>query len=227
MGGSAFFTTLETGLHSELGVPMGGRYEISAGSFVTDGTQIPARELGRALERTVRGPARIAPLWSQRAWYPYLLAPLWLLALLVARVGVPARTRPTNRAVGFLLLGVTAGLALFEAVYLQADYASFLPGAWGALESVAVWCIVCGVLLWRRRGDRAIGAVEATVAAQALLGFMHMVTLPSTMARPWVGAHPLDRVLRSVIVYFPPAFWITCGGLLLIALPVYLRRPRA
>ena len=147
-----------------------------------------------------------------------------------------ARLARFGVAVGVLLpaiLATTAAsaqpqrTALFEALYLRTEYLPFAPGALGRVEGFLAWLFVLGLLLYRRPPDRRLGAVEATLAAQALLSFVHALTLPSTMARGWWGTFEAGAVLRTVWTNFPPAFWLGCSGLLLVALPVYLRRTSA
>jgi hypothetical protein len=194
------------------------------GFYVADTRQVPAHEIGRALLAGVRGPERGVALWDARPWYPYVLVPLWLLALLLAgRPGDPAR-HGRRRGVGAVLVLLATGVALLEAFYLRADYESFLPGRLGVAESLGAWFLILAMLFYRRRPDRHLGAVEAGVAAQALLAFVHLLTLPSTMARPWIGTYELGAVARAIGLNFLPAFWVGCAGMLLVALPVYLRR---
>ncbi len=189
-------------------------------------SEVPAEEIGTAFVEAVRGPVDAQPLWDVRRWYPWYLGPLWALALL-ATLGL-AHVRPSRRRriVGALLLLVTGGLIAFEAAYLRAEYMAFLPGVWGRVECMGAWLFVVALLLYRRREDRHIGAVEATVAAQALLGFVHGVTLPATMARAWLPTRGVRPVLEAVLQNFRPAFWVGMAGFLLLALPVLLRRSR-
>ena len=48
------------------------------------------------------------------------------------------------------------------AVYLDAEYLPLLSGTLGAVESALAWVFVAAILLYRRKGDRHLGAVEAT-----------------------------------------------------------------
>ena len=194
------------------------------GYFMPGAREVPARELATALGETARGPSRVRPLWERRRWYPYFLLPCWILAFVLLAGTSRERGGFRRRIVGTSLWTLALVLAVFEAVYLRAEYAPFLPGFAGRAEAFLAWLLVVAILLYRRRADRALGAVEATVAAQALLSFVHALTLPSTMARGWWGNYETAAVLETVWVNFPPAFWLGCVGLLLIALPVYLRR---
>jgi hypothetical protein len=210
-----------------LSVPAGGVFfqvdgaSAGVGFHAAGEREVPTQELGAALMEAVRGPGRVAPFWERRRWYPYFLLPLWILALVLAQ-----RVPRLRRTVGLSLWVLALGLAGFEAAYLRAEYAPFLTGLGGRIEGVSVWLFVLAVLFYRRPRDRRPGAVEATVASQALLGFAHALTLPSTMARGWWGAFETDAVLAAVGQNFPPAFWLGCAGLLLTALPVYLRPGR-
>jgi hypothetical protein len=189
---------------------------------VSGGREVPAQELGQAVASAVRGPERVLPFWIARRWYPWYLALLWIPALLLVR-GRPAAGR-RRRLVGAILWAVTLGLLVFEAAYLHAEYNPFLPGTLGKVEGLGAWLFVATILLARRRADRHLGAVEAVVAAQALLGFVHALTLPATMARTWLGQHTWTAVTEAVMINFPLSFWLGTAGLLLIALPTYVRR---
>ena len=203
-----------------------GRHRLSAVErFHVLGTrEVPAQEFGAAVVETVRGPDRIGPAWDRRRWYPYALLPFWILALALVsgrRAGAGTLSR---RLVGVGLWGLALALALFEALYLRTEYLPFAPGLLGRVEGFLAWLLVLTLLFYRRPVDRRLGAVEATIASQALLSFVHALTLPSTMARGWWGAFDTSAVLATVWTNFPFAFWLGCAGLLLIALPIYLRR---
>ena len=193
-----------------------------AASFLAGVPEVPSRELGSATLASLRGESGECPFWSARRWYPWYLALLWLPALWLVR-GRPRGDR-RRRWVGGLLWTLTGVLLVFEAAYLYAEYLPLLPGLAGQVEGLLAWGLVAAVLLYRRKADRALGAVEAVVAGQALLGFLHALTLPGTMGRAWVGAYPLGSVAEALWINFPPAFWLGTAGLLLAALPVYLGR---
>ncbi|MDJ0522292.1 MAG: hypothetical protein QNJ90_09485 [Planctomycetota bacterium] len=211
---SAFWPTLDVRAYPGHPPPPSGR----TGAILGGAREVPAHEIGTAVVEAVRGPERIQPLWESRRWYPWYLAPIWGLALLLAA------GRIRRRIVGGLVLLLTVGLIAFEAAYLRAEYLAFLPGWLGRLELGGAWLFIVAVLLYRRRGDRRIGAVEATCAAQALLGFVHGLTLPATMFRQWLPGNEAQEVLGAVLHNFPAPFWIGMGGLLIMSLPVYLRR---
>ncbi len=189
---------------------------------VSGGREVPAQEFGQAVASAVRGPERALPFWRVRRWYPWYLALLWIPALLLVR-GRPASDR-RRRLVGAILWALTLGLLVFEAAYLHAEYNPFLPGVLGKVEGVGAWLFVATILLARRRADRRLGAVEAVVASQALLGFVHALTLPATMARTWMGQHSWSAVSEAVLINFPLSFWLGTLGLLLVAVPTYVRR---
>lgn len=191
-------------------------------SLVRGGEQVPAAVLGAAMYATGKT-GNLEPLWAQRSWYPYALLPIWGAALLLARSG----DRRRRRLAGGGLFAFTVGLAVLEAYYLRADYESFLSGTAGRVESVFAWLLVLAILFFRRRADRGLGAVEATIAAQALLAFVHLLTLPSSFARPWLGICDARIVVEAIGTDFRPAFWIGCAALLTAALPVYLRKSRS
>lgn len=167
----------------------------------------------------------LAPLWEVRLWYPWLLAPLWLLALLLGgrRDGDGVR----RRVAGGLLLLVTAGLVVLEGVYLASDYEALLPPPFGDVEAVVAFVAVLFVLLARRAPDRRVGAVEGHVGAQALLSFLHLLTLPGTFARRWYLAGADSRAIAARLLDgFPPPFVTAQACLLALGLVVLLRPAR-
>ena len=186
------------------------------------GRDVPAESLVAAASAATVQATWWEPFWAVRRWYPWFLWPVWALALLLT--GGTSRGGRRRTVIGLGMLLFTLALLAFEAAYLRAEYVAFLPGALGRAEALAAWLLVACLLLWRRASDRHLGALEATVAAHALLGCAHALTLPSTMARQWWGDHGADRVIAAVWANFPPAFWMGLGALALVAAPVYLRR---
>lgn len=214
--GSAFVPTLQLrSFPTEHGV-----VPWRAAAFLTTGREVPAEVLGHATLDCLDGTLDACPLWIARRWYPWYLALLWIPALLLVW-GRPSTDR-RRRVIGGVLWAVSLGLLAFEGFYLYDEYLPLLPGALGRIEGVAAWLFVGALLLYRRPGHRHLGAVEATVAGQALLGFVHALTLPGTMARGWLAAYPAGTVAEAVGHNFPPAFWAGTGAMLLIALPAYL-----
>ena len=185
--------------------------------------EVPARSFAAAVSAATGAKCWWEPLWAVRRWYPWFLWPAWALALLLS-AGSPAGSR-RRWLVGAGLLLLSLALVLFEAAYLRQEYVPFLSGLPGRVEVAAAWLVVGAILLWRRRRDRRVGALEATLAGQGLLGAAHALTLPTTVARPWWGAHSPGRVLASLWIDFPTAFWMGLAALLLVSLPVYLRKP--
>ena len=182
-------------------------------------SETPAHVLVEAVRSDLERGRPGVRLWEVRRWYPFGLAPLWLLALLAVALW------PRLRAlVGWALLVLALVLALFEAFYLGVEYAPLLPQVLGWGETLLVWVGVVLVLFARRAADRATGAVEAHVAAQALLAWFHMLTLPASEARIRWGTHSLGEMVTSLTTNFRPAFWAALAGLMLAFLPVYLRR---
>jgi hypothetical protein len=185
--------------------------------------EAPAQVLGEALQADLEAGPPGRHLWEARRWYPFALVPLWALALVWVVLRPVARAR-----VGVALMLLAVGLAVLEAFYLALEYAPLFPDALGHAEAVLVWLLVSAVLLLRRAPDRNFAAVEAHVAAQALLGWMHLLTLPATQARCWLDRHSVDAVACAVASNFAVPFWWGIAGLALMSLPVYLRRvPRS
>ena len=125
--------------------------------------------------------------------------------------------------VGWALALVSLGILVLEAAYLYHDYEPFTAGTAGTVEGCLVFALVAAVLLYRRSAHRSVRAVEATIASQALLGFAHLLTLPSTMARPWLAHYSQEAIFRAIGVNFCPPFWIGCSSLVLAAGVVYCR----
>ncbi|MDJ0972944.1 MAG: hypothetical protein QNJ98_00615 [Planctomycetota bacterium] len=176
----------------------------------------PAVEVGRGVMESLGAGAGggAEALWRRRPIYAYALVPFWILGLLMAR-----RHR---RAAGALLWLLTLGVVVLEALYLQSDYRPFFPKLLGSLETGIAWCVVCAMLVFRRPADRQLGAVESTVAAQALLAFVHGLTLPCTHVRDYVDHLTFAQLAERVGDAFAPGFWIGMAGFLLIAIPGYV-----
>jgi len=178
---------------------------------------VPLRELSEAAH-AAGADGDVEPLWAARLWYPYALAPLWALALLL---GGPPGSRRRPLAGGLLVL-VTLAVVPLEAAYLATDYVAFLPAPFGDAEGVVVFVAVLFVLLARRPRDRHVAAVEGHVAAQALLAFLHMLTVPGTFARRWMedGADVRTATAR-LLEAFPVPFTVATAAFLGIALVAF------
>ena len=181
---------------------------------------VPVAALGRGA-RAAWAAGELGPLWDVRLWYPWLLAPLWLLALVV---GHPSHPRLRQLAGGLLVLA-TCGVVAVEGAYLACDYEPFLPEPWGDAEGVVVFAAVLFVLLARRPVDRRLDGVEGHVGAHAWLAFLHLATLPSTFARRWwqAGADG-GTILARLLDGFPPPFLAALACSLALGLVVLLRR---
>jgi hypothetical protein len=177
--------------------------------------RVPADDIVSGMTNWVfEGEPPAAALWALRPMYAYALLPIWCLALVLARA--------TRRGAGAALWVVTGALIVLEASYLSSDYLSFAPGGFGRFEMAFVWCVVVATLVYRRRVDRRLDAVGATVGSQALLGLMHGWTLPSTYARDLFFNVPFGTLVERVVAVFAPGFWIGMAGLALVALPGYV-----
>ncbi len=179
--------------------------------------QVPIEEIVRhGGEGFTEGGAWKA-VWRVREWYPYLLLPFWLVALALA-----ASSGRLERAAGWGCLALTLALAVFETIYVTRTYVGFLPQSARAFEVGFVCLVVVAVLFLRRH--RSLLDPAATVSAQALLAFLHGLTFPGHDVRVWVddGAS-LSGILGSLLHDYRPAFWLALAGLLVAAVPAYLR----
>lgn len=184
---------------------------------------VPLGELSRATQAAwIDGD--VEPLWAARLWYPYALAPLWALALLL---GGGAAHGLRRKLAGGLLVLVTLAIIPIEAAYLSTDYVAFLPPPFGDTEVVVVFVAVLFVLLARRPRDRHLVAVEGHVAAQALLSFLHMLTIPGTFARRWIedGADAHTAAARLLEAFPLPFVAATAAFLGIAVVGVFGPRP--
>ena len=183
--------------------------------------QTPAEDLSRGISDWASGGSFAETLWTHRANYPYLLAPIWLLALLIGRA------RP--RLAGGILAAVILVVIVIEFNYLFTDYLAFLPEPFVKIETAIVWLFVVTVLLWRPPAARWLAHPGGHIAGMAMLGLLHALTLPPTMVRDIVASRGLGEGVDRVLAHFGAGFWLGVLGLLLASAPLYLqrwRRPR-
>ncbi len=182
-----------------------------------EGGEVPAERLPQALAAGWARGGAVSAVWEARTWYPYLLAPIWMLALAAAASGSVAARRIA--AAG--LVCVSVGVALFELPYVLTAYEGVVSGSGRAFEVAAVWVLICVVLFVRPAGRR-LGEIEACVSAQALLALLHGLTFPAGDARRWlVAGHGPGAVTAAVFTCYRPAFWLALGALAFAALPGY------
>jgi hypothetical protein len=188
----------------------------------TDQGAVPWREIGGTLAAGWREGGPLQAVWKARTWYPYLLAPLWLLALLWTPRLAPAGRR--RLGVFFLVLGIA--IAVLEACYIATDFQGLFVGTAGVVEDVVAWSVVAAVLFVRPGGRPLLDPVAA-VAGQALLGFLHAMTFPAYDVLTWASQRRgLAGVVEGLVFKYRPAFWLALAGLLLAAAPAYLARRR-
>jgi hypothetical protein len=188
------------------------------GAQPSGGTYVPARVVADAARRPDGGGLR-GFVWSTRAVYPYLLAPLWAALLLAAELA----GRRGRRAAGALALALSVGVAAFELAYIRTDYTGVLPRAVLAQEQYVAWGVVV-LLLFGRRPGRGFLEPEAAVSAQALLACFHAFTFPAADVRRYLAAgHGLGPVLDTLVTNYRPAFVVAVAALAAVALPGYLR----
>lgn len=176
----------------------------------------PVAEIAGGFTEWVGGGDAEDTLWSRRPIYAYALLPFWIAAILLAR--------SRRRLAGTLVWLVTTAVIVLEAAYLKSDYLPFFPQLLGNLETGIAWCVVVGLLVWRRPADRTLGAVEAGIGAQALLAFVHGLTLPATLFRDWYAESGSNTALSNALAEFRPGYWVGMAGFILIAAGGYLGR---
>jgi hypothetical protein len=188
---------------------------------VAEAVQVPIEEV---LEQGAVGWKEGGPVgafWNVRIWYPYVLVPIWLAALALAAAG-----RRFARIGGWVLLGTSFGIAVFELAYISYQFRGFLPPLLRPLEVGIAWILVLAVLFVRRSGRSPLDP-EATVSAHAFLSILHGFTYPISDVRTWLHRDvDLAAVARAVFENYKPAFWVALGALAVAAIPGYLFRPR-
>jgi hypothetical protein len=184
--------------------------------------QVPIEEI---VEEGAEGWSAAGPIgafWEVRVWYPYVLAPLWVAALVVA-----LGSARLARAAGWGLLAVSLGVAVFELAYISWQFHGFLPSWLRPLEVGVAWLVVLAILFVRRPGRSALDP-EATVSAHAFLSVCHGLTYPVSDVRGWLRSdYEWGPILRSLFSDYLPAYWVALGALLVAAIPGYWLRPRA
>jgi hypothetical protein len=186
--------------------------------------QVPAVEIGHRLEEGWTRAGLLGAVWDVRPWYPFLLAPIWLAALLaLPRLGAAGRKR-----LGTAFLALSVLIAVYEVFYIWHDYEGLLSGVLGPLEHLVAWAFVVAVLFVRPRGV-PWHDVGAAISAQAFVGVLHALTFPAHDVIEWaLRGHGLGTIVEVVQGRFLPAFWFAVGALVVTAAPGYLAasRPR-
>ena len=95
---------------------------------------VPARDLCDAALHDLAARGQGSRLWEVRRWYPYALAPLWIVALLLTG-GAGAAAQRRRGWVGPALLVLAVALVVLEACYLGTEYLALLPGVLGTFDS--------------------------------------------------------------------------------------------
>lgn len=188
-----------------------------------DAVQVPLKEIGAAFAEGARAGSPALAVRRVKAWYPYLLLPLWLGLLAWGRLGRGSGAVRAGRAA----LVLACGIAAFEAWYLARAFkgTGLLPRAWRWPEVGVAWLGVCAVLFARRAG-RGRSELGACLSAQALLGALHGVMFVLGDALDWLrDGHGLVPTGRALVATYLPAFWLAVGALLAAAAPGYLRLP--
>lgn len=169
----------------------------------------PLADMREGAHAWIAGGPVESTLWPRRVNYPYALAFVWLIALLVAR--------GRRHKIGWLLLGVSACVLVLEWAYLHSDYQPMVFHQSGGAEAWLAWGFVALVLILRPRGRWHPSHVTATVAAQATLGALHMLTLPTTMVRDWIGRRSLGDIVEVISQNFGPGYWYGLTGMFALA----------
>ncbi len=218
----AFAVTLFLPVHSCGGGPRAREPAASRASRASpESVQIPIDEITQPFGRAWRKGGPIAALWRVRTWYPYLLIPIWLLALGLAAIGPRSR-----RAAGWMLTACAIGIAVFEWVYLDHDYGGILPIGARRFEIALAWGVVVAVLFVRRRG-RTWTEPEAHVSAQALLTLLHaLMFLVGDAITYSKNGHGVGVVLDTLRDEYRIGYWVALSSLVAIVVPG-IRRPSA
>jgi hypothetical protein len=179
--------------------------------------QVPIDEIREHATRGLADGGVVDAVWRARAWYPYLLLPLWLLALFLRWVGGGAA-----RAAGGVIFATTAAILALEFAYVKHDFGGILPRALRPVEVVTAWIVVTAILVWRRHG-RSLFDVEAGISAHALLCALHGFTFIADDLRVWSGeGRAVSAMVAAIARDYLPAFWVAEAALIVAAAPAYL-----
>jgi hypothetical protein len=191
-----------------------------AGFVIQHRDRVPARALATSVRDGWRAEGlggALHGVWRQRAWYPFLLAPLWLAVLLAAR-------RPgsrASRAAGRALLCVSIAVAVLEAFYLGTDWRGMTAPALRGVEVAVAWLVVCAILFGRPAGSR-LADPGAVVSSQALLCAGHALTFPVYDGAAWLlEGYSSSAVLSTILSNYRPGFWLSLAAVSLAAAPLY------
>jgi hypothetical protein len=180
------------------------------------GGDVPVDRVRAEVSRGFEDGGVVGAVWGSRNWYPYLLAPLWIAALVAASSGFPR----ARRAAGVGLLVVSVAIAALEAPFLFRDFTGVLPPAARPFELAAAYVAVCAVLFLRPAG-RGLLDPEATVSSQALLGLLHAATFPLGDAQRWLPGHTIPAIGAALATSYRPAFWVALAALAFAAACAY------
>lgn len=177
----------------------------------------PLSDMREGAQAFAAGESLATTLWPRRVNYPYALALLWLIALLVAR--------GRRHGIGWLLVAVSALVLVLEWAYLHSDYQPMVFHQSAGAEAWIAWGFVTLVLVLRPHGRWHPRNVTETVGAQATLGALHMLTLPTTMVRDWIGERSIGEILEVISQNFGPGYWYGLAGMCALAVLGWLPHP--
>ena len=181
--------------------------------------QVPLEQLYDQLSWGHRRGGAIEAVWQARPWYPYLLLPVWLLALALCGTGPRGA-----RAAGAAVLALSVAVLALEVPYVARDFGGILPRSLHSVEVIVALVVVVAVL-WYRRPGRSLLDAEAGISAQALLSALHAFTFIGNDVRAWSAeGAALGPIVKAVFANYLPAFWVATAALLVAAAPAYLAR---
>lgn len=184
---------------------------------------VPCLDVADDVARGWEKGGALSAAWEARVWYPYFLVPLWIgAAVALPRLGTAGRRR-----VGRAALVVSGLLVAFEAVYLFKDFDVGPFFNWGPawlrpVGGVLTLAVVAAILFRRRAGRGGVDDVEATLAAQALLGALHAFSFPAWDALRWsLNGYGPWPVAAALFTNYRPGIGVAALGFLLVARPGY------